>query len=183
MARLPFIFLLILFISCQEETIPKPKGMLSLTYPAPEYRAFESGCPYSFEKNLMAKPMPKGACDLNLEYAKMNATLYLSYKPVNNNLKALLRDAQKLALDHTVRADGILDQPFVNPDGKVYGMFYSIAGNAASQSHFYVTDSTQHFLTGSLYFYAKPNYDSIYPAAVYLQKDIRRLMESIQWKH
>ena len=61
-------------------------------------------------------------------------------------------------------------------------MFYEITGNAASQSQFYVTDSTEHFLTGSLYFYAKPNYDSIYPAAIYLQQDIRQIMESLEWK-
>ena len=61
-------------------------------------------------------------------------------------------------------------------------MFYEVTGNAASQAQFYVTDSINHFVTGSLYFYAKPNYDSIYPAANYLQKDIRRIMESMEWK-
>ena len=57
-----------------------------------------------------------------------------------------------------------------------------INGNAASQSHFYATDSVNHFITGSLYFEAKPNFDSIYPAAVYLREDIRRIMETIEWK-
>ena len=81
-----------------------------------------------------------------------------------------------------VKADNILEQPFVNRDDRVYGMFYEVRGNAASQAQFYVTDSTEHFVTGSLYFYAKPNYDSIYPAAVYLQKDIRKIMETLKWK-
>jgi gliding motility-associated lipoprotein GldD len=62
-------------------------------------------------------------------------------------------------------------------------MFYEVGGNAASQSQFYVTDSINHFITGSLYFYAKPNYDSILPAANYLQKDIKRIMESLEWKN
>ena len=61
-------------------------------------------------------------------------------------------------------------------------MFYEVGGNAASQSQFYLTDSTEHFLTGSLYFYAKPNYDSILPAAKYLEKDIRHIMETVKWK-
>ena len=65
---------------------------------------------------------------------------------------------------------------------KVYGMFYEVGGNAASQSQFYVTDSINHFLTGSLYFYTKPNYDSILPAAHYLKNDIQKLMETITWK-
>ena len=61
-------------------------------------------------------------------------------------------------------------------------MFYEVGGNAASQSQFYVTDSMRHFLTGSLYFYAKPNYDSILPAAHYLQQDIKHIMETVQWQ-
>jgi gliding motility-associated lipoprotein GldD len=61
-------------------------------------------------------------------------------------------------------------------------MYYEVKGNAASQSQFYVTDSTKHFVTGSLYFYAKPNYDSILPAAVHLQQDIRHIIESLRWK-
>ena len=61
-------------------------------------------------------------------------------------------------------------------------MFYEVDGNAASQSQFYVTDSTKHFLTGSIYFNAKPNFDSIHPAAFYLKNDIRKIMETIRWK-
>jgi gliding motility-associated lipoprotein GldD len=61
-------------------------------------------------------------------------------------------------------------------------MQYIVGGNAASQSQFYLTDSTQHFITGSLYFYARPNFDSILPAANYLEKDIKRIMESLEWK-
>ena len=62
-------------------------------------------------------------------------------------------------------------------------MFYEVGGNAASQSQFYVTDSVNHFVTGSLYFYAKPNYDSILPAAHYLKKDIQHIMETIKWEN
>ena len=100
---------------------------------------------------------------------------------MNNNLEELLRDAQKLSYEHVVKADNITEQPFINKKDRVYGMFYEVSGDAASQAQFYVTDSTLHFVTGSLYFRAKPNYDSIYPAAIYLQKDIRRIMESLRW--
>ena len=64
----------------------------------------------------------------------------------------------------------------------MYGAFAEVKGNVASPAQFYVTDSVNHFLTGSLYFYAKPNYDSILPAANYLQKDIKRIMETLVWK-
>jgi gliding motility-associated lipoprotein GldD len=46
-------------------------------------------------------------------------------------------------------------------------MFYQVDGNAATNSQFYATDSTKHFVTGL--FYAKPNFDSIMPAASYIK--------------
>ena len=89
----------------------------------------------------------------------MKATVYMTYQNVNeNNLDSLLRDAQKLAYDHAVKAESIPEQPFVNPDENVYGMFYMINGNAATQAEFYITDSLHHFITGALYFEAKPKF-------------------------
>jgi gliding motility-associated lipoprotein GldD len=87
-----------------------------------------------------------------------------------------------LSYEHSVKADNILEQPFVNIESKVYGSLFEVQGNAASQTQFFVTDSTTHFLTGSVYFYTKPNYDSILPAAAYLQNDIRNIMETLRWK-
>ena len=120
---------------------------------------------------------------MNLYYPEMNATIYLSYRPVNSsNLDSLLYDAQKLTYDHTIKAESILEQPRVDPDNRVFGMFYMINGDAATQSQFYVTDSIRHFITGSVYFESKPNFDSLYPAVVYLRSDVRRIMETITWK-
>ena len=117
-----------------------------------------------------------------MDYKGMKGSIFLTYKPVEGNIRELLSDAQKLSYEHVVKADNILEQPYVNADDRIYGMFYEVKGNAASQSQFYVTDSVNHFVTGSLYFYAKPNYDSILPAAVYLQRDIRRIMETLRWQ-
>jgi gliding motility-associated lipoprotein GldD len=142
----------------------------------------DADCPFAFEYNQLATMESEDGCNLILDYQAMKGSIFITYKPVEGNLKKLLSDAQKLSYEHVVKADNILEQPYVNPDKGVYGMFYTVEGDAASQSQFYVTDSTDHFVTGSLYFYAKPNYDSILPAADYLQKDIRRIMESLRWK-
>jgi gliding motility-associated lipoprotein GldD len=112
----------------------------------------------------------------------MKATIYLSYKPVNNNIKLLLQDAQKLTYEHVIKADDILEQPYINLEKRVFGMFYQVDGNAATNTQFYVTDSTKNFVTGSVYFYAKPNFDSIMPAASYIKNDVQNLMESLKWK-
>ena len=168
--------------SCGDDIVVKPEAKLRLQYPVPSYEKMGLPCPYSFEKNQMAKIEVKSNCAVNIDYPSMKATVYITYQEVNDNLKALLEDAQKLTYDHTVKATEIFEQPRVDSVNKVYGMFYMINGDAATQSQFYVTDSLKHFITGSLYFNSKPNFDSIYPAAVYLRNDIRVIMESIHWK-
>ncbi len=157
--------------------------MLRLEYPKAIYKTEETGCPYNFSMNENATMVKKNRCGTNIYYSNMKATLYLTYQDIrNNNLDSLLQDAQKLAYDHTIKANSIPEQPFMNPDKNVYGMFYMINGNAATQAEFYVTDSINHFLNGALYFDAKPNFDSIYPAVIYLREDIRKLMETITWE-
>lgn len=175
-----------LAISCGDDPQPKPMGFLAMEYPQPKYELLEKKCPYIFEKNKWATAAnPKGGnnCWLNLEYEHLKGTIFITYQPVTNNLDSLLRDAQKLPLQHTIKADAIQGDIYTNEYNKTYGMFYEVSGNAASQAQFYLTDSTEHFLTGSVYFRAQPNFDSILPAAAYLKQDMRHLMETVQWKN
>ncbi|MET1258799.1 gliding motility lipoprotein GldD [Flagellimonas sp. DF-77] len=176
------IVLLICCFGCKETPLPKPKAMLRLEFPEAHFERYGSDCPFDFDKNRAAGLTQEENCAMVLDYPQMKGSIYVTYKPVTGNLDKLLTDAQKLSYEHVVKADNIIEQPFINDEGQVYGMFYEVSGNAASQSQFYVTDSVSHFVTGSLYFYAKPNYDSVYPAAIYLQRDIRRIMESLQWQ-
>ena len=173
---------LLLFISCKNDVLPKPASHLRLDYPIAKYVDFDNQCPFSFEMNSNAVIKGEKDCGFTVSYPKMKATIYLTYKPVKNNINVLLRDAQKLTYEHVIKADDILEQRYLNPSKRVYGMFYSVDGNAATNSQFYVTDSTKHFVTGSVYFYAKPNYDSIMPAASYVRNDMQRLMETLKWK-
>lgn len=177
------LLLLVSFTSCKDDVLPKPAGYLTLEYPEADYVVFDSkNTPFSFEMNSKAIVNGGKEKGIAISYPKMKATLYLTYKPVNKNIEKLLRDAQKLTYEHVIKADDILEQPYINPKKKVYGMFYQVNGNAATHSQFYVTDSINHFLTGSVYFYSKPNFDSIMPAASYVKNDMQQLMESIVWK-
>ena len=172
-----------LFItSCKDDVIPKPSGYLRLDYPVAKYADFENNCPFTFEMNADAIIKGEKDCGFTITYPKMKATIYLTYKPVNNNINFLLKDAQKLTFEHVIKADDILEQPYLNPEKKVYGMFYQVVGNAATNAQFYATDSTKHFLTAAVYFYAKPNFDSIMPAASYIKNDMQRLLETLKWK-
>lgn len=192
MKKLHTLLIVIGCFSCGEDYVPKPKAYLRLEYPNAKYVDDNLDLPFSFEKNLLATKVVskelKAATKshgVNLEYPSLKGTIFLTYKAIDNdknNLKAFLKDAQKFTLEHTQKADEIPAYPYENKKYKVYGVLSEVKGNAASQAQFYVTDSVNHFLTGSLYFYVKPNYDSILPAANYLQKDIRHIMETVTWK-
>ncbi len=186
MKRLVVVLLLLsIFTACKDEILPKPKAFLALEFPPAEYKQLELDCPYTFDINniaVVADAKANVPCWINLNYPKLNASIFITYQEVHNNLDSLLMDSQKLPLQHTIKADFIEGDVYMNPEHKAYGMFYEVEGNAASQAQFYVTDSVKHFVTGSLYFNQKPNYDSIMPAASYLRSDIKRLMESIKWR-
>ena len=94
----------------------------------------------------------------------------------------LLKEAEKLVFKHTLKAEEITVKDFLDTKKKVFGSMYEITGNAASQIQFHATDSTKNFIKGSLYFYTKPNYDSVLPAVTYIKKDILRLMETLKWQ-
>lgn len=193
MAKFFYLLLILsLSVSCREATVPKPKAYLRLDYPKAEYVPSNINVPFTFEVNTLAtkvalKPIESNTSSygVNLEYPTLKGTIFLTYKAIENdrkNLITFLRDAQNFTQKHNIKADGILETVYENPENNSFGMFYEVEGNAASQAQFYVTDSTRHFLTGSLYFYAKPNYDSILPAAHYLQKDIKHIMETVRWR-
>lgn len=179
-------FIVLVFIitvtSCKEETLPKPKAQLRLEYPAPNYDLIVTSCPYTFEKSNYAVVKVNDKCWVNMDYHELNASVNMTYRPVNQNLKELFLEAEKLTFNHTIKADGISSVPYANRDKKVYGSVFEVTGNAASPIQFHVTDSSKHFITGAVYFNVQPNYDSIKPAINYLQKDIIRMIESMEWK-
>ena len=93
-----------------------------------------------------------------------------------------MTESEKLVYEHAVKAEEIITKNFENFDKRVFGSMQEISGNAASQIQFHLTDSTHNFIKGTLYFYTKPNYDSILPAVEYVKKDIIRIVETMTWK-
>lgn len=182
MRNLILLIILSIFVSCNEDVLPKPKAYLSLKYPKKSYKKLELKRPYSFEflKNTIVINDAKNW--LKIKYPELKASIDITYRPVSNNLKELLTEAEKLVFKHTLKAEQIIPKDFVNPKKRVFGSLYEITGNAASQIQFHITDSTNNFLKGSLYFYAKPNYDSILPAVAYIKEDILHLVETLEWK-
>jgi gliding motility-associated lipoprotein GldD len=188
-----FLFVISILAACgpandDDNYTPKPQGYYKIELPKKEYQKYSAACPFTFEYSTSALISIDSAykaepCWINVDYPTLRARIYLSYKPVNtNNLNALLEDTRSMVYKHTVKADDIKERFYGNPDKKVFGNMYEIGGNAASSVQFYVTDSTQHFLRGALYFYAPPNADSLAPVISYVKQDIAHLMETVEWR-
>ena len=182
------LLLLIFSLSCKQEYTPKPHGYFRIDFQEKTYHRLDSaGLPYNFEIPDYSKIVADDERFsepywVNLLVPKHNAELHISYKKVGNNLSKLLEDSHTLAYNHSIRADAINERIFVNPEKKVYGTIYMIDGNAASPLQFYLTDSTQNFLRGALYFREVPNIDSLQPVIDYLTPDIIRLIETTEWE-
>ncbi len=182
------IMLTSIIFSCKENYYPKPHGYLRTDFPKKEYRLFDSVYPYTFEIPVYSKIVPdssKGAEKYwaDWKFPEFNATVFLSYKNIENNLDSYEEDTRELAYKHTIKADAIETKIWENNDAKVYGILYDIKGNVASQIQFYLTDSTRHFIRGAFYFNNIPNKDSLAPALKFLRKDIDRMIQTFKWKN
>ncbi len=177
------IIITFFMFSCGDETLPKPRPYLKLQYPVSTYKKLDTNCPFKFEISNQAKVTFKENCWATIEYPNLKATIHITYREVDNNLDEILKEVEKLTFEHTIKATAIPDyRPYENFDKKVFGKLYNIEGNVATNIQFSATDSVKHVLYGALYFYVKPNYDSIVPTIKYLEKDIMHLVETIEWQ-
>lgn len=185
------IFLtMIIITSCGEPYTPKPSGYIRIDLPEPAYQSFDSLYPYAFEYPVYSRfePDTREASEpywANLIYPQFKGTLHLSYKPVihRDDLLLYFEDARNLSRRHIPKATSIIEQVVIDENSRVYGMVYLIKGrDAASPLQFYLTDSTSHFLRGSLYFEVTPNNDSLAPVIGLIEQDVRRMIGSLRWK-
>ncbi len=177
----------IFLTGCGKSSIPRPYGYFRVDLPKHAYRTIDTlGLPYRFDLPKNAKLISRDAHGekywVDIYYPKLNASIYCSFKPVKGNLINLLEDTRKIVYKHSVRADGIGEKVFSHPEKNVHGILYDLAGNTASSVQFILTDSTQHFFRGALYFNNVPNKDSIAPMSNYIREDVVRIMESFEWK-
>ncbi len=189
--RLFFLLMLVLLgAACHNDSYtPKPKGYFRIDFPEKKYQHYVSSCPFSFDYPVYANisaDTEKNAqpCWSNLSFPAFNGKIHLTYHEVHskNEVVKLTEYARELAFKHTVKANSI-DQKLINfPDKKVYGVCYLIQGNTASSVQFFLTDSAKHYFRGALYFYERPQYDSIAPVVNFIKKDIDVMIRSFHWK-
>jgi gliding motility-associated lipoprotein GldD len=180
-------WILIIISGCTSYT-PKPHGYPKVQFPEKEYKTFDNGCSYRFEvpKYAMVEIDTHESADpcwFNIRFPSFNATIYLSYKEVENedHLNALAEDAYKLAMKNNIKADVIDEEEILIPETGNKGMIYELYGPSATPYNFYITDEKTHYVRGSFYFDKHTKTDSVAPIFEFLKEDIVRLMKSIQW--
>ena len=181
------------FCSCREVTVPKPKGYFRIDLPQKNYVIFnETGqaknLPLQFEYPVYGK-IPDKTDDntepgwINIEFPGYKAKIYLTYKDVAGDLGNLIEQTYTMNVkNHITKADAINEQLINDSEKRIFGIFYDLKGNTASAVQFYVTDSTKHYLRGSLYFEAEPNADSLAPVIEFFREDVIHLIETLKWK-
>ena len=185
--------LIVCLISCNEDYVQKPRGYYRIDLPKKGYKQFnEPGFPYSFEypqygtvirDSLFFEEKAENPYWINIDFPQFGGRIHISYKRVGQNrFDSLVSDAYTLSYkQHTYRASAIQPEPFTTPSG-IEGVFFTLKGNAATSSQFFVTDSVNHFLRGALYFSATPNEDSLAPVNAFLKADLQHLINTLRWK-
>ena len=183
------LILLVLATSCGDKNPqPKPRGYFRIDLPEKQYVTLDTMRYYSFEYPTYATITPDyhslNEKDwVNVEFSRFKGTIHISYKPVNDNLPVYLEDAHLMITKHISKATGIRDSVIINKERDVYGLVYFLEGEGvASTLQFYLTDSTEHFLRGSLYFNVIPNNDSLQPVIDFITEDVRHLITTLEWK-
>jgi gliding motility-associated lipoprotein GldD len=191
---LTLLGLLCAFYSCRELAVPKPKGHFRIDLPQKQYLLFNdlsgkrSDMPFSFEYPAYGHLIFQVGNGyepgwFNIEFPAYRAKIYLTYKDVNNDFEGLMEQTYKMNVkNHITKADAINEKVFNNQENKVYGILYDLKGNTASAVQFYVTDSINHYLRGSLYFSSAPNADSLAPVIEFFREDIIHMIETLKWK-
>jgi gliding motility-associated lipoprotein GldD len=184
---------LIAAISCREKYTPKPRGFFRIGFPEKNYVTIDNKFPYSFEIPEYALVTPDNQNPdkpwwINVEFPANKAEVHLSYHaldyPSQNTrmlLAGLMEETRELAFKHSVKANAIQEQIFINHGSAVFGTVYLIEGNTASPMQFFLTDSTRHFLRGALYIRATPDIDSLRPVIEFLKQDVKHLIETTEW--
>jgi gliding motility-associated lipoprotein GldD len=183
-----WIVIALLFSSCGSNPVPKPRGYVRIDLPEKSYTSFDTNFPYSFEYPVYGRIEPHVSAVrepfwINLAFPQFRGQVHISYKKIEGNLYEYLEDSRTFVMKQIPKADAITDSLVEFPEKDLYGLVYSIKGiGAASPVQFILTDSSDHFVRGALYFNFVPNNDSLQPVIDFLSEDIRHMIETFEWR-
>lgn len=190
-----FIFSMLVLAGCSEPVFtPKPRSYPRVIYPEKAYQNFtEDYCNFSFEYPVYTliqqdtnffEHLPPDDCWFDVFYPDFDGRVHFTYVPIGyqgKDFEKLKQEAFGMADWHNKRANYI-EELRIQTDYGVSGMAFNIDGPAASPFQFFLTDSTNHYLRGALYFNTQSNADSLAPVVDFVREDILHLIETFRWK-
>ena len=190
MNKLIYTFLFVFLLSACDESalVPKPPTYLKLDLPKHSYRQVQSDGPYSLRlANIFnyrtAQKQGNTYCTQEIDLGPVNGSLFMYYLnfPNNDSLAEVINFANDKVDEHKIKADKIDFEQIIDKKNKVYGTFFELKGNVATNFQFYLTDSTNNFVRGEVLLNCKPNYDSLRPVLEYLKVDLLELVHHFKW--
>jgi gliding motility-associated lipoprotein GldD len=172
---------------------PKPRGYPKIEFPERAYQSFdEDYCNFTFEYPIYTKiqqdtnffeSRPVHPCWFDVYFPSFDGRIHCSYYPIGEgkSFETLKADAFELADWHHKKANYVDELPIAIPERNVSGFLFAIEGPAASPLQFFLTDSTQHFLRGALYFNTKARPDSLAPVYNFVRDDVMKMIETFEW--
>lgn len=185
------IVIAFLVVSCGEEIMnPKPPTYLRIDIPTSSKSIeVKTECGPSFSMSDYFKiekstQIQNGACSFDIDLGKLNGKIYCFYYNLkeNDTLSKFINFANDKVDDHKLKATAINDSKILRPEADVFGTFFELEGDVATNFQFYLTDSSRHFFRAELLLNARPNYDSLKPTLDYLKKDLEKIYGSFKWQ-
>ena len=185
--RSEVLLLLVLpFIGCQEDPVPKPRAYFRIDLPQKEYVQWQDTSPIAAEipayAQMARRPAEGDIRWYDLRFKDQKATLHLTWTPIRRSVMDLIEDAHIFKSTHEAKAAKISSARVMRDSTRVFGNIFHVEGDVASPVVFYLTDSTDNFLYGSLYFDVRPNGDSLAPVTERIRDDVRHFAETLEWK-
>lgn len=181
----------LLTTSCSSDTVPKPRGYPRLDLPDTAFTAYTGLCPFAadipayavaLDKPGLTQAIADTTCYTTLRFPGQRGSVFMTYRRIAEDLPELISDAHAFKSKHEAKAARIRSERIMRTDAGVYGNLFAVDGEVASPLVFYLTDSTRHFLYGSLYFDTPPNADSLAPVTERLRADLQRFANTLRWR-
>lgn len=181
----------LVLVGCGDDPFPKPKGYFRLDLPPQRFRSYSGSCPLTAEVPVYAlmtrhtrdsTASTDTACWVEMRFPFQHAEVFMTYRRIDHDLAELVQDAHAFKSKHEVKAARIRSERVLRDSARVFGNLFEVEGDVASPMVFYLTDSTTHFLYGSLYFNARPNADSLGPVTERIRSDLRHFAGTLNWR-
>lgn len=184
----------VFFASCKNDSVftPKPKMYPRVIYPERSYVEFDQDyCNLTFlypdyaeiiQDTLFFDEEPADPCWFDVHFTPLNGRLHCSYYPISSreDFDQLIKDAFTFVDKHDIKANYRGETQIVGKN-QTGGILFEIDGPVATPLQFFLTDTTRHFIRGSLYFNNKVNPDSMATVHQFVGQDVKKIIETLQF--